>query len=126
MHLQLAITSSNLQFLDLLHPDASLHVALVQHLRFGDDVAFWPRFSQRIAPQQIVKSYERAAASWWYTTTPLRTSRDPPHAEHNPNERVFAGELMVPEELVPACEVLHYSHEVRPAPFSLSFRCAGG
>ena len=102
IHLHLKISSDNGQFLDLLNPQ-SLHVSLLQVMRFGEDIAFRPRISQRLEPQQFIKTFERAAATWWRTDDPAAL----------PSTRTFSGEIQVPECLVPACEILHYAHEVR-------------
>ncbi|KAH9945423.1 uncharacterized protein BXZ73DRAFT_38262 [Epithele typhae] len=126
LHIHLTVCSANEQFLDLLSLD-SLHVALVQELHFGDNVAFWPRFSQRLAPQHFVKPYERARATWWHDTLKMSATtltvassvsaqQPPAFSEVDArNTRSFMGEMQVPGGLAPACEILHYSHKYHVA-----------
>ncbi|KAH9850287.1 hypothetical protein C2E23DRAFT_735463 [Lenzites betulinus] len=106
IHLLCTVKCDNPQLLDLLTPQ-SLRMTLVQRITFGDAVQK-ARFSERLATQVIVKSYDRANASWW---------RTPSEDSLNGKTKVFAGELIIPEELVPACQILHYGHE-----YELAFR----
>ncbi|RPD60021.1 hypothetical protein L226DRAFT_486562 [Lentinus tigrinus ALCF2SS1-7] len=101
VHLVLSIEASNKQFLDLITPD-SLHVALIQRITFGDPPET-TRFSRRLAAQTTMKCYDRGNASWWHA--PL----DAAHA--STSAKVFAGEIAVPEDLTPGCQILHYGHE---------------
>ncbi|KAI0833421.1 hypothetical protein BC628DRAFT_1414218 [Trametes gibbosa] len=100
IHLLCSIACDNTQLLDLLTPQ-SLRMTLVQRITFGDAVQK-ARFSERLATQVTMKSFERASASWWRTPAADRVGRP---------TKVFAGELLVPEDLVPACHILHYGHE---------------
>ena len=100
IHLFVSIESTNEQFLDLLSP-LSVHVALQQRVTFGD-ATHTARFSRRLSEQITMTCYERAVASWW------RVSGDP----WPPSTRTFAGELLIPGDLVPASHILHYGHEV--------------
>ncbi|KAL7279161.1 hypothetical protein ACG7TL_007001 [Trametes sanguinea] len=99
IHLLLSIHSVNDQFLDLISPQ-SIQFQLVQHLTFGSPPQE-TRFSKRLSAQMTVKRIERATASWW---------RSPSVGVSN-TTRTFAGELLIPEDLVPACRILHYGHE---------------
>lgn len=93
------ISSNNEQLLDLLTPQ-SMRLALVQRTTFGDDNR--PRFSRRLSAQITIKSQIRATAKWWKFSASIPA----------PSARTFAGELLVPEDLPPACQILHYGHEV--------------
>ncbi|KAI0714275.1 hypothetical protein C8T65DRAFT_573497 [Cerioporus squamosus] len=100
IHLSLLIETSNEQFLDMTTP-ASLHVALVQRITFGDPPET-TRFSRRLAQQTTMKCYDRGNASW---CAPMDAAHSTLPA------KVFAGEIMVLEDLVPGCQILHYGHE---------------
>ena len=93
------ISSNNEQLLDLLTPQ-SMRLVLVERTTFGDDNR--PRFSRRLPAQFTMKSQIRSVAKWWKYSSSGPT----------PSERRFAGELLVPEDLPPACQILHYGHEV--------------
>ncbi|KAM5535990.1 hypothetical protein V8D89_010430, partial [Ganoderma adspersum] len=107
IHLMMRIGSNNEQLLDLLTPQ-SMRLALVERTTFGDDNR--PRFSRRLSAQVTMKSQIRATAKWWRFSTSNPT----------PSTRTFAGELLVPEDLPPACQILHYGHEYELAFTSLS------
>ncbi|TFK94068.1 hypothetical protein K466DRAFT_477317 [Polyporus arcularius HHB13444] len=101
IHLVLSVEAANEQFLDMITP-ASLHIALVQRITFGDPPET-TRFSRRLTEQTTMKCYDRGNASWW---------RAPVDGAHFiAPAKVFAGEIMVPEDLVPGCQILHYGHE---------------
>ncbi|EIW57486.1 uncharacterized protein TRAVEDRAFT_29565 [Trametes versicolor FP-101664 SS1] len=107
VHLLCSIRSDNQQFLDLVTPQC-INLALVQRITFGE-AAQKTRFSERLEAQATIKTIERASASWW---------RVP--AVDEPGVKAFAGELRVPAELAPACQILHYGHE-----YELIFRGLG-
>ncbi|OJT03374.1 hypothetical protein TRAPUB_6043 [Trametes pubescens] len=98
VHLLCSIRSDNKQFLDLAVPQ-SINLALVQRITFGEAIQK-ARFSERLEVQTTIKTLERATASWW---------RVP--AVDEPGVKAFAGELRVPADLVPACQILYYGHE---------------
>ncbi|KAI0368609.1 hypothetical protein BV20DRAFT_968964 [Pilatotrama ljubarskyi] len=98
IHLLISICCGNRQFLDLITPQ-SVRVALIQRLTFGD-APQTTRFSERLTTHTTVKTYERAFASWW------RNSSE----SQGESTKTFAGELLVPDNLVPACQILHYGH----------------
>ncbi|KAI0635876.1 hypothetical protein C8Q77DRAFT_1155628 [Trametes polyzona] len=100
IHLLCSIRSDNEQFLDLVTTQ-SVRMALVQRITFGDAVQR-TRFSQRLSPQLTVKTYERAHVQWW---------RAPTVGSAETDTKTFAGELAVPDDLVPPCQILHYGHE---------------
>ncbi|TBU33570.1 hypothetical protein BD311DRAFT_774613 [Dichomitus squalens] len=100
IHLIISIRSNNRQFLDLLTPQ-SMHVALLQHITFGDE-GNQPRFSRRLSAQITMKTRSLAVATWWRVSNPATSS----------DVRTFAGEVLIPDDAVPACRILHYGHEV--------------
>ena len=106
IHLTISIRSANQQCLDLLTPQ-SIHLALVKHITFGDDDNR-PRFSRRLSAQITVKTRSLAVATWWRVDNPAAS----------PDVRTFAGEVLVPDNAVPACQILHYGHEVSGPSFS--------
>ncbi|KAI0671684.1 hypothetical protein C8Q78DRAFT_791238 [Trametes maxima] len=108
IHLLISIKCNNKQLHDLLTP-RSVHLSLVQRIMFGE-AAQRTRFSERLAPPTTVKTIERAAASWWKG----------PSTEEPALTKTFAGELLVPGDLVPACQILHYGHEYEIAFHGLS------
>ncbi|KAI9057333.1 hypothetical protein FKP32DRAFT_1615457 [Trametes sanguinea] len=99
IHLLLSIQSVNQQLLDLINPH-SIQLQLVQRITFGTP-SQETRFSKRLSAQTTVKCIVRATASWWKA----------PCTGVSEMTRTFAGELLVPEDLVPACQILHYGHE---------------
>ncbi|KAI1797174.1 hypothetical protein LXA43DRAFT_877820 [Ganoderma leucocontextum] len=107
LHLMMSIGSNNEQFLDLVTAQ-SISLALVQRTTFGDDNRL--RFSRRLSSQVTMKTQIRATAKWWKIST----------AGTPTSVRTFAGELLVPEDLAPACQILHYGHEYELAFTSFS------
>ncbi|PIL35629.1 hypothetical protein GSI_02357 [Ganoderma sinense ZZ0214-1] len=107
IHLMMCISSDNEQLLDLLTPQ-SIYLVVVQRTTFGDDNR--PLFSRRLSAQITVKSQIRATAKWWKFSS----------SNPAPSTRAFAGELLVPADLPPACQILHYGHEYEFAFTSLS------
>ncbi|KAJ8495957.1 hypothetical protein ONZ51_g1381 [Trametes cubensis] len=103
IHLLISISCSNGQLLDLIGPQ-SVRLALVQRITFGDATQK-ARFSERLPAQLTVKAFERASASWWKFPSPTSASAPAP------TTKTFAGELLIPEDLVPGCQILHYGHE---------------
>lgn len=78
-------------------------MVLIQRLHFGDDGAFRPRFSNRLPPRDITKTFELDSATWW---RPNDVDASTVHTV------AFSGELLLKDDLVPGCEILNYSHEV--------------
>ena len=112
--MHIVVESNNEELLDLLTPD-SIRVSLIQRLHFGDDAAFWPRFSSRLPPRDVTKTVQQGIAVWWRGAEPQARSRRSFFGE---STRSFSGELFLKGDLVPCCQILHYSHEVRRVPFS--------
>ncbi|KAI0359923.1 hypothetical protein OH77DRAFT_1419286 [Trametes cingulata] len=110
IHTLISIDCNNRQFLDLITPQ-SIHFTLVQRVTFGE-APQKTRFSERLAAQITVKTYEWASASWWNVAL-----GDGPQAH---SRKAFAGELLIPDHLVPACHILHYGHEYELAFYALS------
>ncbi|KAI0327814.1 hypothetical protein GY45DRAFT_1327117 [Cubamyces sp. BRFM 1775] len=104
VHLLISISCSNGQLLDLITPQ-SVRLALVQRITFGDATQK-ARFSERLPAQLTVKAFERASASWWKLPSPTTGA-----SASAPTTKAFAGELLIPEDLVPGCQILHYGHE---------------
>ncbi|KAI0649180.1 hypothetical protein C8Q79DRAFT_496480 [Trametes meyenii] len=108
IHLLISIKCNNKQLYDLLTTQ-SVHFSLLQRITFGEALQR-TRFSERLAPQITIKTLERAVASWW---------RDLSAGECG-STKTFAGELLVPNDLTPACRILHYGHEYELAFYGLS------
>ncbi|KAI0787753.1 hypothetical protein C8Q74DRAFT_1253711 [Fomes fomentarius] len=113
IHLHVSVDSANEQLLDLLTPQ-SMHLVLRQRIAFGE-TAQTARFSRRLSEKTTLRIHERATASWWHN----------PGYQQSGTMKTFTGELLIPEELAPATQILHYAHEYEIAlypPSAVGFR----